>query len=183
MKLNIQMLCKHLRPNMLSRTVKVWFLHIINFIERNNYTCIFYNVLYNYYFKAWTCITLKPAPVFILSGCSDIQSGILSPSIKENPRIVRFRMDDKSMNCRTEIPTAATIPNNTVSVPPIMGVGINVRIAPNFPMIPPINRIMPHIWKTRLLATCKGNWYRVVDKKKHKKLKWTKISGKFNVLM
>jgi nucleobase transporter 1/2 len=50
-----------------------------------------------------------------------------------------------------------TIPNNTVSVPPIMGVGINVRIAPNFPMIPPINRIMPHIWKTRLLATCKGN--------------------------
>jgi hypothetical protein len=49
-----------------------------------------------------------------------------------------------------------------------MGVGINVRIAPNFPMIPPINRIMPHIWKTRLLATCKGNWYRVVDKKNTK---------------
>lgn len=94
-------------------------------------------------------------PVFILSGCSEIHSGILSPSIKENPKIVRFRMDDKSMNCRTEIPTAATIPNNTVSVPPIIGVGINVRIAPNFPIIPPIKRIMPHTWKTRLLATCK----------------------------
>lgn len=87
------------------------------------------------------------------SSCCVSHCGIIIPRISESARIVKFLVDEKSMNCNTDIPTAATMPKTTVKVPPIIGSGIRVNTAPNFPTIPPIKSMKPATWKTRLLAT------------------------------
>lgn len=71
----------------------------------------------------------------------------------DKARMVRFLVEDMSMNCSTEIPTAPTIPNTTVSVPPMIGSGIRVSTAPNLPMMPLRRRVNPATWNTRRLAT------------------------------
>lgn len=51
------------------------------------------------------------------------------------------------------MPTAATIPNSTVRVPPITGSGMRDRTAPNFPITPHTTRMTPAVKNAARLAT------------------------------
>lgn len=92
-------------------------------------------------------------PVSIAPGLFCNHWGTIRPKMMDTATMVRFLVELRSVNWRTDIPTAATIPKTTVKLPPIIGSGIRVRTAPNLPMMPHTNRISPATWKTRRLAT------------------------------
>ena len=80
-------------------------------------------------------------------------SGRESPMKNANPRTNRFRAEFRSTNWRLLSPTAAIIPNIAQYIPPTMGWGMVVNMAPNFPNMARTIMRNPPICTTRRLPT------------------------------
>lgn len=131
----------------------------------------------------------KYTPVFKISGFFMIQFGRTSPINIEKPKIKMLREEFISAccnkiskvnflsfcqvkchitqvkyfsTCKFETPTADMIPNMTKNIPPMIGVGIVLKMAPIFPNNPIMAMMTPLATITMRLPTCKINVYSVV---------------------
>ena len=104
----------------------------------------------------------KCKPVLKAPGCFLSHCGTMIPIIRLSPRIVAFLVDIRSVFWSVDIPMTVIIPYTTVNVPPMIGLGTIIKMAPNLPNIPQRRRMSPVTWKTRLLATYNRrdvNWF------------------------
>ena len=81
------------------------------------------------------------------------QCGNTIPLKKANPNTNRFLELFKSTNWRLDKPTATMSPNKHQNIPPTIGFGIKVNIAPNFPRMDKMIINNPPICMTLRLAT------------------------------
>ena len=86
-------------------------------------------------------------------GLLDRYCGIIRPTKKEQPMMLRLRPDERSTKEREERPTAVTMPKLTSTMPPSTGSGSMVSRAPNFPHIPLARKIRPAVKNAHRLAT------------------------------
>ena len=85
-----------------------------------------------------------------------IHLGKTSEKKMEKPRTKRFLVELRSTNCRLERPTAVMMPNMTVKIPPMIGLGMVTMRAASLEKIPKRIMMAAAHWITLLLPTWGG---------------------------